>query len=455
MLAVLAAVAVADGDAAAQRPVAVSGQVREVVVLENTKTTDDTVVFIANLDVGDDWDAGEKETTKIRLVSSGLFKEVEVVDEIHPKGGVKVTIIARDKHSWIVAPTYYDQPTNRGFGVGFGENNLFGENKKLLLYGQVATGDSFFIGAYIDPSIGGTPFNLQVDTLLKKERVIEYAVPTSLRDESIAVRQSKLNYLNGGLKLGLTILRRLDLSARIRGAKVSYDDDVELPEGATPEDLGDGFPADATSLPKPGAAGWDVSTELVVKWDRRANFYGVSEGSKLQLSYESGQPVLGSDFDYWYATFSFERARRFWSSGNFIIRGMIGWGEDLPFQQEYTSGGTSLRGYKNRQFRGDFKTAGNVELSTQFFNVKGFAMRALTFLDTSYTTFHDADEEDRFRNYLPNAGRRGLAPFKNSVGVGTRLYIRQIVLPLLGLDLGYGLESGGVEIYLAIGLTDG
>jgi hypothetical protein len=47
-----------------------------------------------------------------------------------------------------------------------------------------------------------------------------------------------------------------------------------------------------------------------------------------------------------------------------------------------------------------------------------------------------------------------LAPLKNSVGAGIRLYVRQIVLPLLGLDFGYGLESGGIEMYLAIGLTD-
>ena len=49
---------------------------------------------------------------------------------------------------------------------------------------------------------------------------------------------------------------------------------------------------------------------------------------------------------------------------------------------------------------------------------------------------------------------RGLAGFKNSVGVGTRLYLRQIVLPLLGLDFGYGLEARDYEIYLAVGLTD-
>ena len=44
-----------------------------------------------------------------------------------------------------------------------------------------------------------------------------------------------------------------------------------------------------------------------------------------------------------------------------------------------------------------------------------------------------------------------LAPWKNSVGAGIRLYVRQIVLPLLGLDFGYGLESGGVGQHMHIG----
>ena len=73
--------------------------------------------------------------------------------------------------------------------------------------------------------------------------------------------------------------------------------------------------------------------------------------------------------------------------------------------------------------------------------------------------FLDIEDSDRFRHYLPDAdvtrkNVSNLAPLKNSVGGGIRLYVRQIVLPLLGLDLGYGLESGGVEVYFAIGITD-
>jgi hypothetical protein len=78
-------------------------------------------------------------------------------------------------------------------------------------------------------------------------------------------------------------------------------------------------------------------------------------------------------------------------------------------------------------------------------------VRPLVFWDAAYTTVVSPSDE---RNYLPGAEVRGLDGFRNSVGAGARLYLRQIVLPLLGLDVGYGLESGDVHVYLAIGLTD-
>jgi outer membrane protein assembly factor BamA len=407
-------------------------RIKEVIVVENTKTTDDTVIYIAGIEEGDDWDKDVQTRVKTALVSSGLFREVELFAEPHPNGGgVRVTIIVEDKHSWVIAPTFYNQPTNTGGGIGFGENNLFGENKKLLLYGQVATGDSFFIGAYVDPSIGGTPVNWAADVFLRYERVIEYSGPTRFvidEDSPVEpVRQSKMMYLNSGLKLGVTILRSLQLEQRIRGAKVAfYKNDLrdEVTEAMQGEEVVCGGPCPDGVLPEPGKEGWDISTESNLSFDRRANWYGITTGSKVKLAYETSIP--GSDFDYWYGTFSFERAARFFSKHNFIMRGMAGYGQDLPFQQEYTGGGTSLRGYENKQFRGDVKLAGNLEYSVPFVTISGWAFRGLVFYDSAYVAFLDIEDDDDFRHYLPNAdvtqeNVSNLAPWKNSVGGGIRL----------------------------------
>src|SRR5262245_9233753 len=160
---------------------------------------------------------------KQRLVTSGLFSDVNVFWDPFD-GGVRIHIQVKDKHSWVVAPAFYNQPTNTGVGVGFGENNLFGENQKLLLYGQIATGDSFFIGAWVIPKLWGTRLYAQFDTYLKTSRVIEYEPANKYLDDPAPVRQSRMNYLNGGFKLGIELFGGLKFDARLRGAKVSYKD---------------------------------------------------------------------------------------------------------------------------------------------------------------------------------------------------------------------------------------
>lgn len=117
-------------------------------------------------------------------------------------------------------------------------------------------------------------------------------------------------------------------------------------------------------------------------------------------------------------------------------------------------GGTSMRGYLNSEFRGDLQVTGNVEYSLPLFTLLGLSVRGLGFFDTGYTTFRDATNDERL--YLPHSARGDnttLAPFRNSIGVGTRLFLQQIVIPLLGVDFGYGLEARDFQLYLAIGLT--
>ncbi len=431
--------------------VAHADDIAEIVVEDNSKTTSDTVILISKIEVGDAWTPDMAEEIKRNLVSSSLFKDVEVFTE-PVKGGVKVHILAKDKHSWVIAPALYNQPTNKGGGVGFGENNLFGLNQKLLLYGQVATGDSFFIGAWVIPSIGGTRFSAQFDTFLKSARNIEYAAPTKWIQSPKPVRESRIHYLNGGFKLGMGLFGGARIEARLRGAKVSYVRDANKYVGAPDERMAQLEIADDEAVPLPGKEGWDISNEWTLSIDHRANWYGVQSGYKFNAVYETSLPSLGSDFHYQLATASLFRAWQVLARHNFVVRMGVNYGNKLPFQQEFKTGGTSMRGYLNDQFRGDFKAGLNLEYSVPMITVYGLSIRGLVFLDSAYTTFLKVSNPER--NYLPDSDARGLKPFRNSVGVGTRFYLRQIVLPLLGLDVGYGLEANDVQVYLAIGLTD-
>ena len=446
---------------AAARAAAAAEPIRDIVVEGNTKTTSATVELIARIEVGDDWTPDMLDRVKRDLVSSGLFRDVEAFfDACGPTTtpkcdapGVRVHLTVHDKHSWVIAPAIYDQPTNVGGGVGFGENNLFGENQKLLLYGQIATGDSFFIGAWVIPKLWGTRMYSQLDTYLKTSRVIEYEPARSYLAEPSPVRQSRMNYLNAGIKLGVELFGGLKLDYRLRAAHLNYKDvkalTMDIGQITTDPD------ASIDSPPKPGIEGWDVSNEITLAIDRRANWYGVQSGYKYQASIEYALQALGSDFHYYLLNLSLFKAVQVLERHNLIAKAVINVGHDLPFQQELTMGGTSMRGYLNDEFRGDVRALANLEYSLPLISVAGLSIRGLGFFDSGYITFRSATNPER--NYLPRAQRAdntALAPFKNSVGVGTRLYLRQIVLPLLGLDFGYGLEARDFQIYLAIGLTD-
>jgi outer membrane protein insertion porin family len=451
------AIALAAGRLAAADPI------RDIVVEGNTKTTTATVELIARIEVGDDWTSDMLDQIKHDLVSSGLFREVDAFYE--PCGpsstprcgeaGVRVHLTVRDKHSWVIAPAFYTQPTNTGGGLGFGENNLFGENQKLLLYGQIATGDSFFIGAWVIPSIRGTAFYAQLDTYLKTSRIIEYEPAHSYTDDPRPLRQSRMNYLNAGAKLGVDVFHGLKLDARLRGAYVTFPASDVKALTNDPSKLGPGMP-DINNPPRPGKEGWDISNEISLAIDRRADWYGVRTGYRYQTSVEYSVPRLGSDFHYYIYNLSLWKGVQVLERHNLTAQTSINVGHHLPFQQEFTMGGTSMRGYLNDQFRGDLRVSANLEYSLPLFTVAGLSIRGLGFFDSAYTTFLTSDTNPE-RNYLTGSARgenSTLAPFKNSIGVGTRLYLRQIVIPLLGVDFGYGLEARDFQLYLAIGLTN-
>lgn len=431
-------------------PVQAGNLIKEIVVSENSKTTDGQIKLIADVDTGEAWSDDRVADVKAKLLATGLFKSVEVFWDASPKGGgVRVHILAKDKHSWIIAPTVYWQPTQKGVGVVYGENNLGGENKKILVYGQLTTGDSFAVVGFQDPSINGGPLHWQLDAMAKTSRILEYAPPSKYLSDTLPVRQSRQLYFNVGLSAGFK-LDDVKFTARLRGAKVTFDRAQLLGEHG-PDDAG---VAAGEAIPTPNADGRDVSVQGTLSYDDRATWQGVSRGTKVAVSYERGLPEMGSDFAYWIVESQLVRARTFWRTHNYVWKVAGAYGRNLPFWQELTLGGASMRGWKNEQFRGNVRVQANLEYTFPLLSISSVGLRGIAFWDSGYTTFTRLRETDAQRDYLPGADVRGLTGIKNSVGGGARLVLKQVVLPLLGVDVGYGLERRAWEVYVAVGLTD-
>jgi outer membrane protein insertion porin family len=128
----------------------------------------------------------------------------------------------------------------------------------------------------------------------------------------------------------------------------------------------------------------------------------------------------------------------------------------LPIQEDLALGGASdLRGYLLDQFRGDVNAFFRAEYSVPLYHWHyiswlNLKFRGLGFFDGGYSGFFNPELADR--NYLPNQlGQRWL---RDDVGLGFRLYVNNVVLPLLGVDVGYGIQARAPEVYFELGLTD-
>ena len=422
-----------------------AGEPRRLVgvrVQGDSKTKPLTALRLARISLGDPISADKLPAVQAALLSSELFKTVTATLEDAP-GGVILVATLDDKHSWVVAPTVYVLPDSWSVGAGFAENNLFGEDKKLLLYGQYGNTSSLFFGTYLDPSVRGTRLQLRLDLYFVRRQIHEYRNDPAQPTDDAIERTSTWTFADLGILLGWRFRWWLIGDVRLKPGYSQFSDFTTRPE----------------------KDGWDNSIQTRVTLDRRGHRYGVTWGPYLQLITDVSIPGLDS-YNYQLAAARAYYSWRFFpeatdASGFFDrlgrehqleLRTSMGIGRHLPFHEELTLGGViDLRGYPVDMFRGDRRLAGRGEYSLQLAKWWMFSFRAIGFYDAGYVGFHWRDTDSR--NYLPTQ-HDGAHWLRTDVGAGLRVYVGNVVLPLLGLDYAYGLEGERHEVYFEVGLTD-
>ncbi len=135
------------------------------------------------------------------------------------------------------------------------------------------------------------------------------------------------------------------------------------------------------------------------------------------------------------------------------LRGLVQIGQHLPFHEEVALGSIQdLRGYHSDQFRGDVRTLARIEYSVPLVKWRLFAFRLVGFWDSGYAGLHNPTLRPE-RAYLPSH-TDGIGWWRNDVGGGLRVYVKNVVLPLLGFDIGYGIEARSPQLFFQLGLTD-
>ncbi len=423
--------------------------VDEVVVRGPEKTKPGTVQAYSRIDAGDTLTPEELTRVERRLVATGLFQEVRVSTEPTGPDHVRLILEVEDKASWVVAPTFALSAANVGGGVLYAENNLWGRSKKFAAAAQVSTAESGLFAGYLDPNLFGLPqLRLSLEGQLRSDRVDEYQ-PGAGQEDPEVVRSTRINSAAVAGELGVMLFERVRAAAKYR--LMSVDAKSPSPDEEVTEEAFSTGPSQR-----------DTSLRLMVGVDTRQNLHAVMEGLNIEASYEVSSPGVGSEFTYRRFGLLYRQGLRLVGEHNLVLRGEAIAGMDLPFHQELTMGGNSLRGFLHRQFRGDTRLSFTAEYHFPLFTVRSLSFRGVGFTDTGLMLWRDIPEDGQLRDangrvvrgFLPDAqeGLKG-ATLAQGVGAGLRLYLRNVILPLVGVDVAYGVNSGEFRFYLVAGVN--
>ncbi len=423
--------------------------VSEVTVHGTEKTLPETVQAYSRLDAGDTITFEELDRVERRLVATGLFQEVKVTPQHLGDGRVRVVLEVKDKASWVVAPTFSLSNSNIGGGVLYAEANLWGRSKKFATAAQVSTAESGLFVGYLDPNLFGfPPLRLSLEGQLRSDRVEEYE-PDPSQEAPEVVRRTRLNSASAASELSVMFAERVRVAAKYRLMFIDA-----LPPGMDTLVTEPAF--------EPGSIQRDASLRLMVGVDTRQNLHAIMEGLNIEGSLELSNPDVGSHFRYKRFGLLYRHGLRIFEEQNLVLRGEVVAGVDLPFHQELVAGASSLRGFLYRQFRGDTRALFTAEYHFPLFTVRSLAFRGVAFSDMGMMMWRSIPEDRQLRDvngrvvrgYLPNAhdGIGGVT-VAQGLGLGLRLFLRSVVLPLVGVDVAYGVNSGEFRFYLVAGVN--
>jgi outer membrane protein insertion porin family len=411
----------------------------------DTKVTETTLGYLAHIRVGDLIVSADIPQLETALISSELFETATIELEDSPDGVIVIATLD-DKLSWIAAPTVYFTNPNRAVGVGFVENDFGGRDQKLILYGQYGTQTSILFATFLDPAVHGTKLTYRLDLYLENRYIDEYANPASDPTNQDVERSTREVFLDAGALVGWNFAWWLVGDLRARGAYVSFRDAYNPTLD----------PNHTTALPTPEKDGRDVTVQARLTLDHRFHYFGVTHGAYLQAMWDQSVPKLDT---YGYADGLLRAYYSWvlWGEHELELRNLDSIGYHLPLHEDLALGGVSdLRGYPGDEFRGDLNLVVRAEYSVPIFKWTPrpwfpAAFRALAFYEGGYDRFVFPRDPTQ-RLFLP--GQLDRSFIRTDAGIGFRVYLKSVVLPLVGFDVAYGIEARAPQFVFELGLTD-
>ncbi len=444
----------------ADHALAVGERISDVRIMGNVRTGEDTVRSLAGIVIGDTLETDTLATVRERLNTVGLFADVNVWWESYGDG-VRVNIAVKDKFPWAPVPTGSLSKNNRSFGLLFVHGNLFGRGKQMLIGGKIANVDSGVILAYRDPALFASWVYWEMKVIAQRLIIPEYSIYDLT--PSSPWRQTTLDAYGIEPAVGIAWFRRVRTQVSWRLDKIVYQADKLQISPSADGNLAPPTDPDNQATTRGGLMGIG---RAALAFDWRAREFAVMRGSALGGNLDFGSPAFGGDFRFWRASAFWEQGYRIFRRHNFIYSFGGTAGHNLPIWWDTVAGGPGLRGYLGQQFRGDTQLSGKAEYHFPLFSVGSLDIRALGFYDFSAIWFRSlpggdpnaagylARPDGDFRTFNPMFQAQGFDAKRdvhNDVGGGIRFFLRSVAVPLVGFDVGYGLESHRVLYLLIVG----
>ena len=341
-----------------------------------------------------------------RLYNLGFFEKVEM-EPLYTSDPSVLDLLIKVKEKGktgklLFGASYSSASGVEGF-IQFSKDNLWGEGKMLSLDWEFGRKRDNYQLSYIDRWWQDTPTRLELDVYNREYKFYD--------TEGYIKRSSGVD-----ISLGRPWFSNFTFYLTLNSQKTRISSLENIP---LPSDLKEGESSYQSLKP---AIVWD-SRVRDEAFNSYSGFYGL-------VSFEKSGGFLGGNVNftkYFLDLRKYSRSGKFWRAPILALRLRGKWGENLPFDEEfYTGGQDTLRGYRQNEFKSPRVLLGTVELRVP-----------LTQGLLSYIFFDTADIQYSFTHQ----------DYKNGFGFGMRI---TSPVGIIRLDYGIG-ESGEPRIYFGMG----
>jgi len=374
------------------------------------RTRHETVLRLARVHEGDPWREGLDAEARQLLLNAGIFYEVAVAAE-PADGGVRLRIALREKWTLVAFPLFVAKDGETTWGGTVVESNLLGRASRLVAVLTVREGQPGGTLLYVDPHLGGTPFQL-FGALAHVDR------RTEVWDDDGEIGSYRSRSSGATLALGRRFAARTSLSLGLRLTDFSFDD----PEGvaAPPEDARER--AVALQLRHEGT---DLDEE------RRTGLF-------LEARLERGASFLGDEVGRAAASAILRWSRALPGRSTLGLAGHALWTDTADYEPASRPATAFLRGYEEDRFRPDRLLGGSLEWQRPLARFREATFSLVPFVDAALL-------RDEHRSFAP-------ADVQADAGLALAVYLRRVAFPVLQLYGAYGFASGTVLPGFSLGM---